>query len=548
MGFLLEMPPVRDTEIELRPYQREAVSAIAEKLETDRSTLLILPTGCGKTVTFGWVNREAAIEGKRTLVLAHRSELIQQAMEKLDPLGLTCEIEMADRDAFLQPDCHTVIATVQTLQRKRLTRWPADHFDLIITDEAHHATATSYQKIYDHFWKAKHLGVTATADRGDKINLGGVFDSVAYEMLLWDAVHYVNPDTGQYEPALSRLSAVQVDTQIDLRDIRTTAGDFNQADLEAAIKPYIEVLANETKKAIGERPTIVFTPDVGSAQAMASALSSLGLKAAYVHGADPDRAAKIKGFQKQEFQVICNCALLTEGFDATHVAAVVLMRPTKSRALYTQMVGRGTRLHPGKDDCLIVDFGWLTRKHDLIKPADLIVDGIMNKREREIFEEKFGAHETLDIMEAVKSAKELKADEDHAKEEARRLKVEVAEREYNLKRYKVEFVSTDEWLGYVPRKATTSKFVRTATEKQIDILKKLKLDPPAGITIDHASSLIDAAFRRKDSGLATVPQMRTIHKNCPHLLRDEIRNLKFSEASEIINDIAVRNGWTQRGL
>jgi superfamily II DNA or RNA helicase len=545
MSFLLELPPPGIPAVTLRPYQREAVDAIHAKLDQHRSTLLILPTGCGKTVTFGWLAREYAEQGKRTLVLAHRGELITQAVEKLSHIGLVCEKEMASHDAFCQPDCHATIATVQTLQRNRLKRWPADHFDLIITDEAHHATAGSYAKIYEHFWKAKHVGVTATADRGDKINLGGVFESVAYEMLLWDAVHYHNPETNEIDPMLSRLSAVQVDTQIDLRSIRTTAGDFNQAELEAAIRPFIEVLANETKKAIGDRPTLVFTPDVGSAQAMASALASLGLKADYVHGADPRRDEKIAAFQRQEIKVLCNCALLTEGFDAPHVAAVVLCRPTKSRALYCQMVGRGTRLAPGKTDCLIVDFSWLVRKHDLVKPADLVTDPGMDKRTKEILDEIVGAHAEVDIMEAVKTAKDLKEKEDHEKEEARRIKLQVRERDFDCKRFKVEFVSCDEWLG-VKVTPKVSKWVSTATEGQLSMMERFKIDAPAGISRDHASKLIQAAIERKDKGLATLKQMRLIHKKCPNLSREEIQGMKFTEASEIITAIAEREGWGKR--
>lgn len=545
MSFLLELPPPGPSAVTLRPYQREAINAIHGKLAEHRSTLLVLPTGCGKTVTFGWLAREYADEGKKTLVLAHRGELITQAVEKLSHLGLICEKEMAEHDAFCQPDCHTVIATVQTLQRKRLSRWPADHFDLIITDEAHHATAGSYQRVYEHFWKAKHVGVTATADRGDKINLGSVFESVAYEMLLWDAVHYVNPDTDQLDPMLSRLTAIQIDTKIDLRNIRTTAGDFNQADLEAAIRPYIEVLANETKKAIGDRPTIVFTPDVGSAMAMASALSSLGLKADYVHGSDPRRAEKIESFQGGSIQVLCNCALLTEGFDAPHVAAVVLCRPTKSRALYCQMVGRGTRLSPGKEDCLVVDFSWLTRKHDLIKPADLVSERAMDDRTRQIFDELLVAGSEMDIMDAVKTAKELKEKEDHEKEEARRIKLAVRERNFDCQRYKVEFVSCDEWLGVKP-KPKPSQWVRTATDGQLALMEKLKIDAPAGISVDHARNLIDAAIQRRKAGLATLKQMRTVHKYCPNLTREEIQGMKFEEASAIISEVAERNGWSKR--
>lgn len=545
MSFLLELPAPGIPSVHPRPYQREAIDAIHAKLEEHRSTLLILPTGCGKTVTFGWLAREYALAGKKTLILAHRGELITQAVEKLSHIGLICEKEMAEHDAFVQPDCHAVIGTVQTLQRRRLKRWPVDHFDLIVTDEAHHATAASYQRIYDHFAAAKHVGVTATADRGDSVNLGSVFESVAYEMLLWDAVHYINPESGSLDPMLSKLTALQVATEIDLRSIRTTAGDFNQADLEAAIRPFIEVLANETKRAVGDRSTIVFTPDVGSAQAMASALVSLGLKADYVHGSDSRRDEKIESFQKQRTQILCNCALLTEGFDAPHVSAVVLCRPTKSRALYSQMVGRGTRLYPGKEDCLIVDFSWLTKKHDLICPADLVTEPGLDERTREILEEIVGAHCEIDIMEAVKKAKDVKKQEDHEKEEARRIKLAVREKNFNCQRFKVEFVSCDEWLGVRPQQKSTT-WVRTATDGQLELMKKMKIDAPDGISINHAKKLIEAGIQRRKAGLATINQMRIIHKKCPELSREEIQGLKFTEASEIISTIADREGWAQR--
>lgn len=542
MDYLLERPPVGPTTIKLRPYQNEAIDAVNDRLKSDRSTLLILPTGTGKTVTFGMLARQWATDGKRSLIIAHRGELITQAVEKLSHLGLTCEQERADRDAFVSQDCHAVIATVQTLQRKRLTRWPKDHFDLIITDEAHHATAGSYCKIYNHFSEAKHLGVTATADRSDKVNLGEIFDSVAYEMLLWDAIHYVNPDTERLEPCLSQIKFVQCEVGVDLASIRTTGGDYNQGDLEDAIRPYIEVFANAVKKVITDRKTILFTPCVGSAQAMATAMESIGIKSTWISGDDKDRDAKLELYRLGEVQVICNCALLTEGFDSPHTSAVVLMRPTKSRSLYSQMVGRGTRLHPGKNDCLIVDFSWLTRKHDLVKLTDLIKPPKeMDKRVEEIVNELVAEHEEIDLADAIAKAEVQKEQED----EQKRLKVLVQERNLAFRMTVTVPVTCEEWLG-VTKYNPPKTYVRTATEKQRETLVKMGIEAPAGISVQHASELLNAAITRRTKGLATYKQMKTIHKWAPHLSRDEIRGLSIKDAGVIISELAERHGWGNR--
>lgn len=545
-------PEVDYTDITLRPYQKEAIQAIKDHFRTVSSTLLILPTGTGKTVTFGWLAREMAEQGKRTLVLAHRGELIEQAVTKLSHLGVKCEIEMASHDAFARDDCHAVIATVQTLKNKRLTRWPRNHFDLIITDEAHHATAASYLRIYEHFETAKHLGVTATADRTDKMNLGEVFDSVAYELGLWDAIKYRNPETEQLEQVLSPLRFVQCEVGVDLRDIRTIGGDFKQDELEERIAPYIEVFANVVKKEIGNRSTIVFTPCVGSAQAMASALSSIELKADWISGDDVDRKKKLADFQSRETQILCNCALLTEGFDAPHTSAVVLMRPTKSRSLYTQMVGRGTRLNEGKENCLVIDFDWLTKKHDLVKPVDLIrsrPEKAARDRVDEIMDEMMASHDLIDLEEAIekatKQADQERLEEERKKQERERLKVEAKERNLAYRKTVVDPLSLEEWLGAEPPRQSY-KVVYPATEKQLQLLQKFGLEVPAGVSKGQAGALIDAAIKRKDAGLASYKQMRAIHKWAPDLTQNEIRSLTFEQASGILSELANRHGWNSR--
>ena len=253
----------------------------------------------------------------------------------LERVGLSPGVERAEETARSSFEPHAVVASVQSICRpKRLETWPTDYFKLIVVDECHHATAKTYQRILKHFASAKLLGVTATPDRADGEEIAEVFNTIAYEMSLWEAM--TAPPPGPY---LCGLTIDRCETEIDLRQLRTTRGDFSPADLEEIILPIIEMLANATREKIGDRQTIVFTPDCGSASAMATALQSLGLRADYVWGDSPDRAEKVEKYRTGETQVLVNCMLFVEGFDAPETSAIVLCRPTKSRSLYSQMVG-----------------------------------------------------------------------------------------------------------------------------------------------------------------------------------------------------------------
>ncbi|CAB4131266.1 SSL2 DNA or RNA helicases of superfamily II [uncultured Caudovirales phage] len=527
MGFLEAIIDARTRlgpcDVELRPYQTEAIDAIRTRfVEGDKSTLLILPTGCGKTVTFGMIARRMVEKQRKVLILAHRAELIDQAVSKLDTLGVEAAVEMGERRArsIIEPD--VVVATVQTMQRKRLELWKRDHFDLIITDEAHHATAATYQRIYKHFGGTRHLGVTATADRADDDNLGGVFESVAYELSLWDAM--TAPDPGPY---LSRLKFCQCDVDIDLRDIRTTGGDFNMGDVEARIKPLIETLANSVKQEIGNRRTLIFTPDVGSAQAMASALESLGLKFTWTSGDDSLRADKIKALQKGDIQGLVNCALLTEGFDCPAISAVVLCRPTKSRSLYAQMVGRGTRLAPNKSDCLIVDFNYLTSKHDLVKPVDLFDTSNTNPEVLALANKKTEKAKGVDLLKAIEDAQA-----EHRQREALKIKAREREIRYRKRAYDpLDYFQAME----IPVRGRLAMDVTPATQAQkiaLGNMTKGRLNVDA-LTKTQASTLMGTLIPRMNAGLASEPQVHFLIS----LGMDarEARGLTRGEASEAIN-------------
>ena len=223
--------------MELRPYQKEAKESIFEEWDKGvQKTLLVLPTGCGKTVVFAKVAEDCVRRGDRVLILAHRGELLEQAADKIGKAtGLGCATEKAEQSC-LGSWFRITVGSVQTLMReKRLGQFPQDYFDTIIIDEAHHCISDSYQKILKHFDSAHVLGVTATPDRGDMQNLGQVFDSLAYEYTLPKAIR---------EGYLSPIKALTIPLQLDLSGVSMQSGDFKAGDIATALDPYLYQIAD----------------------------------------------------------------------------------------------------------------------------------------------------------------------------------------------------------------------------------------------------------------------------------------------------------------
>lgn len=371
----------------LRPYQLGALNGgtvggvaypgIYGALREHRSALLTLATGLGKTVVFARVAEAAVRKGRRVLVLAHRKELIEQARQKLISttsidrydIGVEMGTSKSHRSA------RVVCASVQTMAGARLAKYAPDHFGLVIVDEAHHAVANSYRAILEHFGGAKVLGVTATPKplAGTKI-----FDQLAYQYGLAEGVR-----DGHLVPIRGQLVAAP---EINLRDVRTVAGDFALGELAKAMEadPAVAVTAKSSLDLAGNRPTIVFCVTVEQAHLVAAALNSVrpGCAAALDGGSSPElRETTLARYNRREVQYLVNCALFTEGFDAPLTACVVVARPTKSIVLYIQMIGRGTRLlgatmaesiAAGKPDMLILDLVGATGRHELVQCVDLL--------------------------------------------------------------------------------------------------------------------------------------------------------------------------------
>lgn len=514
--------------LQMRPYQQEAREAIhAEWNDGRRRTLLVLPTGTGKTIVFAAVTEDQVRSGSRVLVLAHRGELLEQAADKIKrSTGLASAVEKAEQTC-LDSWCRVVVGSVQSLQRPaRLEQFPADYFGTIIIDEAHHAITDGYQRVLEHFPEANVLGVTATPDRGDMRNLGEVFDSLAYEYKLPQAIR---------EGYLCPILAQTIPLQMDISQVALSGGDFAVGGLGTALDPYLEQIASEMQTACAGRKTVVFLPLIKTSQKFRDILNSKGFRAAEVNGQSEDRAEILSDFSNGKYNVLCNSMLLTEGWDCPSVDCIVVLRPTKVRSLYSQMVGRGTRLSPetGKKDLLLLDFLWLTERHELCRPADIICEN--REVSRKMTENLAQAGCPEDIEQAAEQAS---ADVVAQREEA--LAKQLAEMRRRKKKlvdplqYEMS-IQAEDLTGYVP---SFGWEMGPPSEKQTAALEKFGILPDAVESAGKAQMLLDRLNKRRGAGLTTPKQIRCLEKyGFQH-----VGTWQFSDAKYMIDRIAA-NGW-----
>jgi len=337
----------------LRPYQADAVEAILADFNRGlRSTLLVLATGLGKTTVFSEVASRFVKSFDRVLVLAHRNELLDQGSTRMAPYGIDTGLEQGESHVDVADLPHVTFANIATMKGARLARFRPNSFGLIIIDEAHRTAAAGYRKLLAHFPKANVLGVTATPERMDGKPLGDMFENVAYTMGIAEA-----SQGGWLCPIELRDIAVD---GLNLDALSISGGDFNAAEMEAQLLDHGAMLAGAAVFAdlVGKRQTIVFTPGVASAHVLVEFMQNRGFAAAAVDGAmdKSDRKRVIDGYNAGEIQIVANCAVLTEGFDAPATSCVGILRATRSKGLLTQMIGRGLRPAPGKADCLVLSF------------------------------------------------------------------------------------------------------------------------------------------------------------------------------------------------
>lgn len=517
----------------LRDYQEAAIDGAFKAWEENDSALIVLPTGLGKTVVFSEIVRR--MQPARSIVVAHREELIFQAAEKIKRVtGLDGGIEMGElrADGWFGTPPPYIVSTVQTQCSGgdgggRMTKFLPGDFGLVVIDEAHHATASTYKRVIDYYRqnpKCKILGVTATPDRADEEALGQVFQAVAYDYQILDAINQ-----GWLVPVQQQMVTVE---SMDFSNIRTTAGDLNQGELAEVMEEEdnLQRVAVPTVEICGERRAIVFAATVKQAERLCEIINRYKPdKAAWLCGkTDKEKRRKILAdFKAGTIQFVVNVGVLTEGFDDSGVEVIVMARPTKSRALYAQMAGRGTRPHDSvasllgdcetdaercamirdsvKPACLIVDFCGNAGQHKLVTSADILGGNISDEVIEAVARQAKASGKPLDMAEALKKEQAL-ADERRRAEAARRAAL----------KSRAAFMLTDidpfnEW-DLTPAKERGWDRARHFTDKQ-----KMVLMQRIGVNADtipyaQGKQLLDEYFRRLQGGYASLKQTRCLRR------------------------------------
>lgn len=536
---------------QLRPYQQAAAEAAFEQWRENTSTLIVLPTGGGKTVTFAAIIKRFL--PARSLVLAHREELIFQAREKIEAVGITCDVEMADltADANLFGRKQCVIATVQTMH-KRLDRHEPHDFGLVIVDEVHHGTALTYTKILDHFKRnpdIRILGVTATPDRADEEALGQIIDTVAYDYEILDAIN-----DGWLVPVEQQVVHI---ADLDFSAVRTTAGDLNGADLAKVMEQEenLQGICGASMQIIGDRQTIMFASSVLHAEKACEIFNRYQSQSACFICGETDKEERrriMDDFRAGKTQILCNCGIATEGTDLPGVSVVIMARPTKSRSLYAQMAGRSMRPLPGlvdpwptaderkaaiagseKPACLLIDFCGNSGKHKLVTSADILGGKVSDEaveRAKEIVAKAKGQVRMVEILAEAEEQLRQERERRRLEDEARRARL-VARVEY-----KTRAVNPFDVLAITPVKERGWDKGKVLSEKQAALLLKQGIDGRS-MPYSQAKQILDNIFKRWDAKLATFKQVSLLRKHGV-----DGTKMTMKDASGLIDKIA-NNRW-----
>lgn len=439
-------------------------------------------------------------------------------------------MEKAESSSVGSPH-NVIVASVQTLsQEKRLTNFHKDYFKTIVVDEAHHSTSDSYKRILQHFNGANALGVTATPDRADQRSLGKYYDSKAYEYSLHQAIK---------EGYLCPVKAQMIPLELDINQVGISNGDYAVGEIGSALEPYLNQIALEMLKYCTNRKTVVFLPLIKTSQKFCDLLNLHGLRAAEINGNSADQEKNLSYFEAGEYDVLCNSMLLTEGWDCPAVDCIIVLRPTKVRILYQQMVGRGMRLAPNKTELLLLDFLWMTERHDLCRPSALISkdEEVARRIDKKMMDKESG----IDL---------LLAEEESEHDIIQELEAALARELATMRKKKQKLVDpiqyafsieAEDLANYEP---TFAWEMAPATPKQLDYLEKHGIFPDSVSNCGMASLIISKLKNRQIEGLATPKQIRFLERyGFLHVVI-----WAFDTASKMITRISNNNWLLPRGI
>lgn len=568
--------------MKLRPYQEQAEQCVHEALSDKRSTLVVQPTGTGKTVLFGNVAHKWTTG--RVLIIAHREELIFQAADKIERItGEKPDIEMAEYRASrhgLMTRSNVMVSSVQTLNAgracercqqesldespfevndvpgakcedclggvvRRMQRFDPMEFGLLIIDEAHHSTAPTYRRIIEYFGRnpnLKVLGVTATPDRSDEEALGRVFESVAFEYGILEAIN-----EGWLVPIQQQWITVD---GLDLSSVRTTAGDLNEGDLEKIMleEENLHGVVSPTIEVAGDRATLVFSSSVRHAELTTDIFNRHKPNSAIcITGGTPKelRREMLERYSKGEYQYLCGCGVFLEGFDEPRIQVIAMARPTKSRALYAQAIGRGTRpISPpieeteelrraaiaasSKPDVLVLDFVGNCGRHKLVSTADILGGELPDEFVDEAVRRAKAKGKPVNMSEEfIETQRQLALE----KTEADRRKAVTAKAKFTARN-----MSPWDVFDIVPPREKGWDRGREPSEKMTALLEKAGINTN-GLSFGQAKTLISQVIGRRNHNLASFKQMKVLRR-----FGLDCANWTFDRASKSIDAIA-KNGW-----
>tara|TARA_R100000700_G_scaffold40913_2_gene58446 strand:- start:1252 stop:2886 length:1635 start_codon:yes stop_codon:yes gene_type:complete len=537
--------------MQLRDYQNQAINGLKVSLRTHRSTLIVMPTGTGKTIVFA---KAVEMARKRALVIAHRDILVHQAAEKIGMVtGQRPAIEMAELESdekTIFNRSKVVVASVQTLNsgthKKRMERFNPSDFSLVVVDEAHHACAPSYRRILDRFMEAgcKVMGVSATPDRADELALGQVFESVAFKYEIVDAI-----DDGWLVPLDVHRVFVK---SLDFTACRNVGNDFNQGDLGRVMEEEknLHGVVVPTMEIAGDRKTVIFATRVAHAERMAEIINRTQTgKAATIDGRmNKDTRDKIlRDYRSGKIQYLVNVGIATEGFDVPDISCVAMARPTQSRALYAQCCGRGTRPLTGTVDGMttpedrrlaiatsakprltVIDFVGNAGRHSLMCAAD-VLDG------KYVEWTDHGAPIVIDEELAPGRTYEELYEEDEPAPDYENENQEQLQRIQNKRKgirakvsYETKTSDPFEILSIRPKRFS-QWFKRRLSEKQLATVRRAGINPD-GYDPAKQCAIFDNLMKRRKNDLCTFKQAKLLQK-----FGVDASNMTFREASDQID-------------